>query len=287
MQFGRCPGGLFQLGQMGVENPRVGVWLGLRCLLTTVGLWFNWVLCFCCVTLWKNGFQMFRMSTNFHSRQNAISRFGALFVGLDQLGGMFGAGWRVVFLHCENDGGEILKNGGTLWCSVELSAGAFRASISILLLLLCLDCLNMVLGSPNANWTVGFFLGQEWAGADQCRLYFSSVRFIRRSMLPYLGMTNRGSPGQSSVCFDSTRMKVCVCVCRPTRHAQRRLTGRRNLSRAMLRAVSRFDSRHAHSFVSCTGRLRECRVSGASYGVLARDIGTRVPKSGVERAKEG
>ena len=223
MQFGRSPrGGLFQPGQSGVENSRVGVW-GRR-LLTMVGLWFNWGLFLCCCgALWKNVLQLLEMSIKFHSRQNAISRFGALFVSLDQLGGTFGAVWRV-FLNGENDDdGEILENGGTFLCSVELSAGAFQATTLILLLLLCLDCLNMVLGSPNANWTVGFFLAQEWAGADQCRLYFSSVRSVRRSMRHWLGSTNRGSLGQTSVCFCSTRMKVCVCVCRPTRRAQCRI----------------------------------------------------------------
>ena len=92
----------------------------------------------------------------------------------------------------------------------------------------------MVLGSSNANGSLGFFLAQEWAGGDQCRLYSSSVRFVRRSTRHWLGSTNRGSLGQTSVCFCSTRMRVCVCVCAGRRaHTVRFLQhGLQNISRS-------------------------------------------------------
>ena len=117
-------------------------------------------------------------------------------------------------------------------------------------------------------------------------------------MRHWLGSTNRGSLGQTSVCVRSTRMKVCVCVCRP-------LGVHSSVSSSVMTcktsvvpeadgpAQCRIAPDNANN-VSCmlipnhacahTGLLRECRVSSISRGVLARASGTRGPKDGV---KEG
>ena len=189
-----------------------------------------------------------------------------------------------------------MENGGSVF-SVELSAGAVLDTTSVLLLFLCLDCLNMVLGSPNASWTADPFLGREWAGAVQCRLCSSSVRFVRRSTRHWLGSTNRGSLGQTSVCFCSTRMRVCVCVrrspgahgsfpaARLAKHQSFRMpVGLHSAASLPDNANNVSCGRNVELAMAHTGTLRECRVSSISRGVLARVSGTRGPRDGV---KEG
>ena len=119
-------------------------------------LLFN-VLCFCCCGALGKNVSFLSKPIRFQVKYGAgKGSFQASGLGLRR----FGAALDDVVLSCENDDSSVLENGGFL-CSVELSAGAFQAWNSILLLIVCLDCLNMVLGSPNANWTVGFFLAQE------------------------------------------------------------------------------------------------------------------------------
>ena len=279
--------GAFQAG-----NPLFNGFLCLDCLKVQWGLFEG-----CLVALWKNGLQLLEPGfSKLQLRQNGVSRFRALFVRLDQLGGTCGPVGSD-FLNGENDGfGEILENGGSQ-CSVELSAGAFQAWSSSFLSLLCLDSLNMVLGSSNANGSLGFFLAQEWAGGDQCRLYSSSVRFVRRSTRHWLGSTNRGSLGQTSVCFCSTRMRVCVCVrrspgahgsfpaARLAKHQSFRMpVGLHSAASLPDNANNVSCGRNVELAMAHTGTLRECRVSSISRGVLARVSGTRGPRDGV---KEG
>jgi hypothetical protein len=85
----------------------------------------------CLVALWKNGLQLLERSGKPQSRQNGVSRSGAHFVRLVQLGETCGAVGSD-FLNGENDDdGEVLENGGVSGCSVELSAGAVQAGKSI------------------------------------------------------------------------------------------------------------------------------------------------------------